>query len=93
MATSAGSRDVEVQEPELPESIDPDQLKDIMIFRALGWSQADIADELDTSQQTVSRYLAEMKSQSQNNDNPRSLFYGLFVMLFTDIIMKKVFSD
>lgn len=93
MAMGAGSREVEVQEPELPESIDLDLLKDIMIFRALGWSQSDIADELDTSQQTVSRYLTKIRSQSQDHDNPRSVFYGIFLAVLTNIIQDKVFSD
>lgn len=93
MATRSGGTTVEVRDPELPESMDRDLLKDIMIYRALGYQQREIADELHTSQQTVSRYLNEIKSMSRNYDNPRSVFYGIFMAIFADIIMDRVLSD
>ena len=68
---------------DLPSSLDQNQLKDIMIYRALGFTQEEIAGKVEVSQKTVSRYLQEVKNNAEE-EPPKAVFYGLFVSMFSE---------
>jgi DNA-binding XRE family transcriptional regulator len=72
---------------ELSDSVDRDRLRRIMTYRALGYNQTEIADKLDISQKTVSRYLKEIKSEAERSNSPKMIFYGLFLEMITDSVM------
>lgn len=68
----------------LPDYIDKPKLKDVMIYRSIGYTQSEIAEEVDVSQRTVSRYLNEVKDLSARHENPKAVFYGIFISIFAD---------
>ena len=43
----------------------PQQITQLLKFRALGWSQQEIADKLGTSQQVIAYQLKKLKQSSQ----------------------------
>jgi len=46
-------------------ALDPNQVSELLKLRALGWSQAEIAERLDTSQQVIGYQLKKLKEQSK----------------------------
>jgi len=61
-----------------PTEYDGALLREIMELRALGFSQSEIGEQLNTSQQTVSRYLLHIKSAAGEYDDPTDMFYHHF---------------
>ena len=45
-------------------ALSPNQIAELLKLRALGWSQAEIAERLGTSQQVVGYHLKKLKEQS-----------------------------
>lgn len=45
-------------------ALSPNQIAELLKLRALGWSQAEIAERLGTSQQVVGYQLKKLKEQS-----------------------------
>ena len=43
----------------------PKQIAELLKLRALGWSQAEIAEKLETSQQVIGYQLKKLKEQSK----------------------------
>ncbi len=67
---------------ELPEWMNTDRARNIALYRSLGYSQEEIAEELRISQQTVSRYLAGLRKtaeDAQGTDDLQKLFIGLII--------------
>tara|TARA_B110000881_G_C18272330_1_gene363363 strand:- start:49 stop:303 length:255 start_codon:yes stop_codon:yes gene_type:complete len=48
-------------------ALDPKQIAELLKMRALGWSQSEIADALDTSQQVIAYQLKKLKEASKKN--------------------------
>jgi len=46
-------------------ALTPKQIAELLKLRALGWSQAEIADHLKTSQQVIGYQLKKLKKQSK----------------------------
>ena len=46
-------------------ALTPEQVANLLKLRALGWSQAEIAEQLKVSQQTVAYNLKKLKEQSK----------------------------
>ena len=46
-------------------ALTPKQIAELLKLRALGWSQAEIAEKLDTSQQVIGYQLKKLKKQSK----------------------------
>jgi DNA-binding NarL/FixJ family response regulator len=46
-------------------ALTPKQIAELLKLRALGWSQAEIAEILNTSQQVVGYHLKKLKKQSK----------------------------
>ena len=46
-------------------ALTPKQIAELLKLRALGWSQAEIADQLKTSQQVIGYQLKKLKKQSK----------------------------
>ena len=46
-------------------ALTPEQVANMLKLRALGWSQAEIAEQLNVSQQTVAYNLKKLKEQSK----------------------------
>ncbi len=46
-------------------ALDAQQIAELLKLRALGWSQAEIADKLKTSQQVIGYHLKKLKDQSK----------------------------
>jgi len=53
--------------------------RDIAMYRAVGYSQSQIADQLGVSQQTVSRYLRGLRDTAKRNDDLNKFFIGLIL--------------
>ncbi len=64
---------------ELPSWMDQEKAKRIVELRGIGYKQKEIAREMNTSQQTVSRYLTEIKKQAEESENLDKFFLGLFL--------------
>jgi transcriptional regulator with XRE-family HTH domain len=64
---------------ELPSWMNTDKARDIATYRAVGYSQKQIADELGISQQTVSRYLRGLRDTAKGNDDLNKFFIGLIL--------------
>ena len=45
--------------------LNPKELAELLKLRALGWSQAEIAEELDKSQQVIAYQLKKLKKESK----------------------------
>ena len=45
-------------------ALDPKQIAELLKLRALGWSQSEIAEKLETSQQVIAYQLRKLKEQS-----------------------------
>jgi len=69
---------------ELPESLDQDRLREIMIYRALGYNQTEVADRVGVSQKTVSKYLNEVNDLAERSSSAKAVFYNLLIEMFTD---------
>ena len=46
-------------------ALTPRQIAELLKLRALGWSQAEIAEKLGTSQQVIGYQLKKLKKQSK----------------------------
>tara|TARA_B100001093_G_C26798043_1_gene1002069 strand:+ start:594 stop:845 length:252 start_codon:yes stop_codon:yes gene_type:complete len=46
-------------------ALTPEQVSNLLKLRALGWSQAEIAEQLKVSQQTIAYNLKKLKEQSK----------------------------
>ena len=46
-------------------ALTPEQVANLLKLRALGWSQAEIAEQLKVSQQTIAYNLKKLKEQSK----------------------------
>ena len=46
-------------------ALDSKQIAELLKLRALGWSQAEIAEKLNTSQQVIGYQLKKLKEQSK----------------------------
>jgi DNA-binding CsgD family transcriptional regulator len=46
-------------------ALDPKQIAELLKMRALGFSQAEIADALDTSQQVIAYQLRKLKAKAK----------------------------
>jgi len=46
-------------------ALTPNQIAELLKLRALGWSQAEIAEKLNTSQQVIGYQLKKLKEQSK----------------------------
>ena len=46
-------------------ALTPEQVANLLKLRALGWSQAEIAEQLKVSQQTIAYNLKKLKKQSK----------------------------
>jgi len=46
-------------------ALTPKQIAELLKLRALGWSQAEIAEKLETSQQVIGYQLKKLKEQSK----------------------------
>ena len=46
-------------------ALTPKQIAELLKLRALGWSQAEIAEKLNTSQQVIGYQLKKLKEQSK----------------------------
>jgi orotate phosphoribosyltransferase-like protein len=46
-------------------ALTPKQIAELLKLRALGWSQAEIAEKLETSQQVIGYQLKKLKKQSK----------------------------
>ena len=46
-------------------ALTPNQIAELLKIRALGWSQAEIAEKLNTSQQVIGYQLKKLKEQSK----------------------------
>ena len=46
-------------------ALTPKQVTELLKLRALGWSQAEIAEKLGTSQQVIGYHLKKLKKQSK----------------------------
>ncbi|MDA8715518.1 hypothetical protein N9M06_00075 [Candidatus Poseidoniales archaeon] len=46
-------------------ALTPKQIAELLKLRALGWSQAEIAEQLKTSQQVIGYQLKKLKKQSR----------------------------
>lgn len=57
----------------------PDRARSIALYRALGYSQEEIAEELNISQQTVSRYLNGLHESAKGADDLEKFFVGLII--------------
>ena len=67
---------------QLPEWMNADRARNIALYRSLGYSQAEIGEELSISQQTVSRYLAGLRKTAEDaegTDDLQKLFIGLII--------------
>ena len=69
---------------DLPDYIDKAKLRDIMIYRAIGYNQTEVAEQVDVSQRTVSRYLNEIQEIAERQNDPKTAFYAIFISLFAD---------
>ena len=49
----------------LPMALAPNQIAELLKLRALGWSQSEIAEKLNTSQQVIGYQLRKLKEQSK----------------------------
>jgi len=47
-------------------ALDPKQIAELLKLRALGWSQAEIAKHLDTSQQVIAYQLKKLKKAAKD---------------------------
>ncbi len=48
-------------------ALTPKQIAELLKLRALGWSQAEIAEKLNTSQQVIGYQLKKLKKQSKES--------------------------
>ena len=64
---------------ELPTWMNPDRARNIALYRALGYSQGEIAGEVGISQQTVSRYLQGLHETAKDSDDLQKFFIGLII--------------
>ncbi|KXB01696.1 hypothetical protein AKJ41_00645 [candidate division MSBL1 archaeon SCGC-AAA259O05] len=64
---------------DLPSWMDQEKAKIIVELRGMGYTQEKIAEEMDLSQQTVSRYLAEIRRKAEESDNMDKFFLGLLL--------------
>ena len=55
-------------------ALTPEQIANILKLRALGWSQTEIAEQLNISQQTVAYNLKKLKEQAKLY-GPDEVFY------------------
>ena len=46
-------------------ALTPEQVANLLKLRALGWSQTEIAEQLEVSQQTIAYNLKKLKEQSK----------------------------
>jgi hypothetical protein len=63
----------------LPEWMDERKAARMAQLRALGWSQARIAQDVGVSQQTVSRYLRGIEEAAEESDDLNAFFLGLLI--------------
>ncbi len=59
--------------------MDYEKARQISKYRALGYTQGDIARRVGLSQQTVSRYLSTIRDQAQDSENADTFFLGLIL--------------
>lgn len=82
------AEDEDTSQIELPDSLDQDRLHEIMIYRALGYNQTEVADRVGVSQKTVSKYLNEVNDLAEESSSAKALFYNLLIEMFTDKIQE-----
>lgn len=63
----------------LPAWMDEGKARRIAQLRALGYTQKQIADQVGVSQQTVSRYLAEIRGAADNADDLEKFLLALLL--------------
>ena len=49
-------------------ALTPKQIAELLKLRGLGWSQAEIAEKLETSQQVIGYQLKKLKKQSKEKE-------------------------
>ncbi|MEE9173655.1 MAG: helix-turn-helix domain-containing protein [Thermoplasmata archaeon] len=59
--------------------MDYEKARQISKYRALGYTQEDIAGRVGLSQQTVSRCLSTIRDQAQDSENADTFFLGLIL--------------
>ena len=56
-------------------ALTPKQIAELLKLRALGWSQAEIAEKLETSQQVIGYQLKKLKKQSKREQMKYSMLH------------------
>ena len=72
-------------------ALTPKQIAELLKLRALGWSQAEIAEQLKTSQQVIGYQLKKLKKQSKiyiNNFSWYTFIYNYFYELLSSFFQK-----
>ena len=69
-----------MQDLGLPGWLDQYKASRMVQMRALGYTQADIARELDVSQGTVSRYLGAVNQAARDSGNEERFLIGLIAV-------------
>ena len=65
--------------PELPAWMDYEKTREIARYRALGYTQNEIAKQVGLSQQSVSRYLAALRDSASSSGNLDMFLLGLIL--------------
>jgi len=65
----------------------------IMKMRALGYSQKEIAKELDTTQSAVSQRISTIRKQAKSTDNFEDTFWKLLIAAGGTYLLFKLFEE
>ncbi len=68
-----------LEQPPLPAWMDYEKARQISKYRALGYTQEEVARTVGVSQQTVSRYLSTIRDQAQRSEDADGFFLGLIL--------------
>ncbi|MFB5631518.1 MAG: hypothetical protein ACE5RN_08005 [Nitrosopumilaceae archaeon] len=66
---------------------------EIMMLRALGYSQSEIAKKLNISQPAVSQRMSTIRSRAKSGIDDDMTFWELFMGVGTAYLLKKFFHD
>ncbi len=73
--------------------MDYEKAREIARYRALGYTQKEIAEQVGFSQQSVSRYLAALRDSASSSGNLDMFFVGLILGGIGAALLMKFWSS